>query len=147
MFFMKHILILNGPNLNLLGQRDPDIYGTLTYEELNQKILEHTTSLEGKVSFFQSNHEGDLIDQVQQAASNFFDGIIINPGALTHYSYALHDAIEAISLPVIEVHLSHLSERKETWRHTSVIAPVVTDRFMGEGLISYLKAISRFFDQ
>lgn len=141
---MKHILILNGPNLNLLGQRDKDIYGSLSYEELQKIIEEKADDLQLKVTFFQSNHEGLLIDQIQKAAYLGFDGIIINPGALTHYAYSIHDAIEAISLPVVEVHLSDIYSRKEVWRHISVIKPVVANRFLGEGIQSYIKAIEWF---
>lgn len=141
---MKHILILNGPNLNILGQRDKDIYGSLSYEELQKIIKEKADDLKLKVTFFQSNHEGLLIDQIQEAASSGFDGIIINPGALTHYAYSIHDAIETISLPVVEVHLSDIYSRKEAWRHISVIEPVVAKRFYGEGIQSYIKAIEWF---
>lgn len=141
---MKHILILNGPNLNLLGQRDKEIYGTLTYQELQDIIESKALELNLKVTFYQSNHEGFLIDQIQEASKADFDGIIINPGALTHYAYSIHDAIEAVSLPVIEVHLSDIYSRKEIWRQQSVIEPVVSDRFFGEGIQSYLKALQWF---
>ena len=139
---MKNILIIHGPNLNLLGQRDKEIYGPLTYHELQHEIREKALEIGLDVTFFQSNFEGALIDQIQNAESSKYDGIIINPGALTHYAYSLHDAIEAISLPVIEVHLSDIYARKETWRHISVIEPVVKDRFYGEGVISYFKALA-----
>lgn len=141
---MKNILILNGPNLNLLGQRDPAIYGPLDYASLSDLILEKAAALHLKADIFQSNHEGDLIDKIQTASEDGFDGIIINPGALTHYAYALHDAIEVVQIPVIEVHLSDLYQRKEKWRQVSVIEPVVDHRFYGEGADSYLKALTYF---
>ena len=141
---MKHILILNGPNLNLLGQRDKDIYGSLSYQALQDVIQSKAQDLDLKVTFFQSNHEGFLIDHIQAASKAGIDGIIINPGALTHYAYSIHDAIEAIQIPVIEVHLSDITARKESWRHISVIEDVVYARYYGEGVTSYLKALAHF---
>jgi 3-dehydroquinate dehydratase-2 len=140
---MKNILILNGPNLQLLGQRNPDIYGSMTYQTLVDTLIQKASTLNVSVSFYQSNHEGDLIDQLHQAQKNGFDRILFNPGALTHYAYALHDAIEAITVPVIEVHLSNIYTREEAWRKISVIEPVVSDRFYGEGIQSYLKALEK----
>jgi 3-dehydroquinate dehydratase-2 len=138
---MRHFYVINGPNLNLLGQRDPDIYGSFTYEALVHAIDDHAKASSVRVSHFQSNHEGDLIDWLQQADRENITGVLLNAGAFTHYSYALHDAIEAIQVPVIEIHLSDISRRKESWRHTSVIAPVVEQTFQGEGLDSYRKGL------
>ncbi len=135
-----HILIINGPNLNLLGQRDPDIYGSHTYAELSQAIKDQAKKRAVDVDIRQSNHEGDLIDWLHDAHAHKFAGVIINPGALTHYSYAIRDAIEAIHPPVVEVHLSDITTRKETFRHTSVIEDVVSHRFYGDGFRSYLNA-------
>ena len=141
---MKHIYIINGPNLNLLGQRDPTIYGQLSYAQLEESLQQYAQSKGVTLSIFQTNHEGVIIDLLHQADRQRITGIIINAGALTHYAYALHDAIEAIKVPVIEVHLSNIYTRKEPWRHISVIQPVVTKQFYGEGKLSYFKAIDFF---
>lgn len=135
------ILVLHGPNLNLLGTREPDIYGTLTEDALIETLrAERTASIE----LYQSNHEGDLIDALHQAASHF-DGVIFNPAAYTHYSYALYDAIRAISTPVVEVHLSDILGR-EPFRAQSVTAPAAKAQFFGEGVESYKKALAFLID-
>jgi 3-dehydroquinate dehydratase-2 len=131
------ILIINGPNLNKLGLREPDVYGRDTLEQINREILTHCS--EEKPDFFQSNHEGELIDQLH-AAADTYQGVILNAGALTHYSYALRDAITAISIPVIEVHLSNIHGR-EDFRSRSVIAPVCCGSISGFGKFSYILAV------
>lgn len=136
---MKTILVLNGPNLNLLGERDSVHYGTQTMGEINEALKQRAEELGVKLGFFQSNHEGDLIDRLHEARHEV-DGIIINPGALTHYSYALRDAIEAVGLPTVEVHLSDIASREE-FRRVSVISPVASKVITGKGGIGYLEAL------
>ena len=131
------ILILNGPNLHLLGKRDPRYYGKQTLEELNQRLKDHCNEIGVESVFLQSNHEGTLIDILSQEN---FDGCVLNAGAFTHYSYALHDTIESISKPVVEVHLSDI-EHRDDFRKTRVFADVVKAVFMGEGINSYRKGI------
>lgn len=130
------ILILNGPNLNLLGQREPGVYGTLTLSLVKQKINELAREAGVEAVFHQSNHEGELIDLLHQAGRDY-DGVVFNPGAYTHYSIALRDAVAAISVPVLEVHISNIYAREE-FRHHSVIAPVAAGQITGLGLDSYL---------
>ena len=144
------ILIVNGPNLNLLGERNPTFYGSNTLEEINEYIKNSLTGIELRmaeygintsisVSFYQSNHEGALIDCIQHARK-VYDGIVFNPGAYTHYSYALHDAVESISIPVVEVHLSDISNRDD-FRRISVIAPACIGQIKGLGRKGYVDAI------
>ena len=133
------ILIVNGPNLNLIGTRRPDIYGTTTLEELDEECRHWGADLGAGVETFQSNHEGELIDRLQ-AARHDFDAIVINPGALTHYSYALRDAIEAIDLPTVEVHISNIKAR-EPWRRHSVVSSVCVTTIYGRGVEGYQAAI------
>ena len=135
----KKILVLNGPNLNLLGMREPGVYGTDSYEEICRRIVERAMALGMRADCDQSNSEGGLIDRLH-AAMGVYDGVILNAGAYTHYSYALRDAIAAIRLPVIEVHLSNIHAREE-FRHTSVIAPVCRGQIAGFGPDSYLLAL------
>lgn len=137
-----NLLIINGPNLNMLGVREPDVYGTLTYEKMNQLILEYAKSKTIDVDFFQSNTEGDIINRIQ-TISDQYQGVIINPGALTHYSIALRDALSCLTLPMIEVHLSNIHAR-ESFRHQSVTAAVCTGQILGFGYQSYLLAIDYF---
>ena len=135
----KHILVMNGPNLNLLGIREPGIYGNDTLETLCETVRRAAEERDAAVDFFQSNHEGALIDALH-AAMGVYDGVILNAGAYTHYSYAIRDAIAAIRLPVVEVHLSDIHAR-EAFRHVSVIEPVCTAQISGLGVGSYLKAL------
>jgi len=133
------ILIINGPNLNILGVRDPSLYGSETLESINKEIEKKASVLNIEVEFFQSNHEGFLIDFIQQEYRNA-SGIIINPGAFTHYSYALHDALVDTKLPVVEVHLSDISSREE-WRKISVIKPATVKQVMGKKGNGYIEAL------
>jgi len=135
------LLIVNGPNLNLLGMREVDIYGRLSYPELVKQIKQYAESYGIETDFFQSNHEGHLLDYLQTHYQDAH-GIIINPGALTHYSYALYDCLKAIPLPTVEVHLSNIYER-EAFRTISVIRDACIDQISGKGIGSYLEAIDR----
>lgn len=138
-------LVLNGPNLNLLGLREPGIYGSKTLTDLEQDLLVFAENEQIEIVCFQSNHEGDLIDAIHEAV-NQYDGIVINPGAFTHYSYAIRDAIASIQLPVIEVHISNVHTREE-FRHTSVTAPVTMGQIIGLGFIGYNLAIRALMDK
>jgi 3-dehydroquinate dehydratase-2 len=131
-----NILVLHGPNLNLLGQREPGIYGSLTLAEINRSLTEEATKLQAQVVAVQSNHEGVLVDQIHEAPGQH-QGILINAGAYTHTSVALRDAIAAVKLPTVEVHLSNIYRREE-FRHHSYIAPVVIGQISGFGAHSYL---------
>lgn len=136
---MQRILILHGPNLNLLGSREPGIYGALTLEQINEQVQQAAVAKGISVQALQSNHEGCLIDAIHDSPGKY-DGIILNAGAFTHYSYALRDAIAAVKVPVVEVHLSNVHAR-EPFRHHSVIAPVVIGQICGFGSQSYLLAL------
>lgn len=133
---MNKLLLLNGPNLNLLGKREPDVYGSTTLKQLEEKIVALGMSNDTEIVCFQSNHEGEIIDKLHEANETFMDGIIFNPGAFTHYSYAIRDAIAGIQVPVVEVHISNVHSR-EQFRHTSVIAPVAVGQIVGLGMIGY----------
>jgi 3-dehydroquinate dehydratase II len=132
---MKRILILHGPNLNMLGIREPGVYGSLSLAAINEGLAETASAHGVELEVFQSNHEGAIIDKIHEAHGTK-DGIVMNPGAFTHYSYAIRDAVAAVSLPVIEVHLSNIHKREE-FRHTSVIAPVAVGQISGFGAHSY----------
>lgn len=132
---MKKVLVILGPNLNMVGVREKGVYGTETAESINQQILEKAKSLDFKCDIFQSNHEGDLIDKIHSALG-VYDGVVINAGALTHYSYALRDAIASVNIPFVEVHMSNIHKREE-FRHHSVIAPVCVGQIAGFGKLVY----------
>ncbi|MFQ5948165.1 MAG: type II 3-dehydroquinate dehydratase [Acidimicrobiia bacterium] len=133
------VLVLNGPNLNLLGARDPDVYGPITLGELEVLCRRWGAESGIDVETYQSNHEGDLIDRLHDAIGDF-DGVVINPGALTHYSYALRDAIEATGIPTVEVHLSNIMER-EDWRRRSVLSDACMSTVYGQGVEGYRMAL------
>jgi len=141
---MPRILIVNGPNLNLLGKREPEVYGTKTLDELNNELIQIAHQLEIEVEFFQSNSESELIDFIHKKGFEA-DGLIINPGAFTHYSYALRDAISGVGIETVEVHISNVYAREE-FRHKSVIAPIVAGQLVGFGLYGYAMALSYFAD-
>jgi 3-dehydroquinate dehydratase-2 len=134
------ILVIHGPNLNLLGEREPEIYGKTTLAELNLEITQYAWQRGIQVECFQSNHEGSIIDFIHENR-NSADGMIINPGALTHYSFALHDAIKAVRIPAVEVHLSDIQNR-EAFRKVSVTAPACIAQISGKGRLSYLQGIA-----
>jgi len=136
---MAKVLVIHGPNLNLLGRREPGIYGTVTLAEVDRQLASLGREIDAEVETFQSNHEGAIIDRLHQAPGRH-DAVILNAGALTHYSIALRDAIAAISVPVVEVHLSNVHAR-ESFRHVSVIAPVCRGQIAGFGVGSYLLAL------
>jgi 3-dehydroquinate dehydratase-2 len=133
---VPNILILHGPNLNLLGTREPGVYGATTLAEINARLEQVAAERGATLRILQSNHEGALVDAIH-AAVGWADGILINPGALTHYSYALRDAIAAVGIPTIEVHLSNVYAR-EPFRHVSVIAPVCRGQISGLGPVGYV---------
>jgi len=137
----KNILLIHGPNLNMLGIREPEIYGRTTMEQINQEVIELGKTLGAEVECFQSNSEGAIIDKIQSAYGTK-DGILINPGAYTHYSYAIHDAIKAVALPAVEIHLSDIQSREE-FRRISVIRPACCDQVAGLGKDSYLVALRK----
>jgi len=142
------ILILNGPNLNSLGQREPDIYGYETLDDIEQLLRQRGTDLGGieiEIDFVQSNHEGKLIDAIH--AHRDWDGIIINGAALTHSSTSLADALSSVMLPAIEVHLTNVHTRPETWRHHSFLSPVTWGQVSGFGYRSYLAALDLLYSR
>lgn len=136
---MRHFLIINGPNLNRLGLREPDVYGSKTLTDLERELMLFAEKQGFQITCFQSNHEGDLIDAIHEADEQY-DGIVLNPGAFTHYSYAIRDAIASVSLPVIEVHISNVHSR-EPFRHQSVTAPVTAGQIIGLGFEGYQYAL------
>ena len=141
-----HILVINGPNMNMLGIRQPEIYGRATYADLQKMIREEADQLGVEVSFFQSNHEGALVDAIQQAYFDKVDGIIINPAAYTHTSVALLDAVKAVGIPTVEVHVSDPDSREE-FRHVSYIRAACVATIRGHGLPGYLAALHLLFDR
>ena len=141
-----HILVINGPNMNMLGIRQPEIYGRATYADLQKMIREKADQLGVEVSFFQSNHEGALVDAIQQAYFDKVDGIIINPAAYTHTSVALLDAVKAVGIPTVEVHVSDPDSREE-FRHVSYIRAACVATIRGHGLPGYLEALRLLCDR
>ena len=138
------ILVINGPNINLTGMREKGIYGNETYSDICQFIVNFASSKGVKIEITQSNHEGAIIDSIHSAMGNF-DGIVLNAGAYTHYSYAIRDAISAVNLPCVEVHFSNIHGRDE-FRTKSVIAPVCKGQIAGFGKFSYCLAIQALLD-
>ena len=138
------ILVINGPNLNLLGKRDTSLYGSKTLDEINALVAERGKELDVEIFDYQSNHEGDLVDYIQSQTAGA-DGIIINPGALTHYGLSLMDAIIDSQLPVIEVHLSDIHSREE-FRRVSVIEPIAQKQISGKGWQGYIEALEFLVD-
>ena len=134
---MKKVLVIHGPNLNLLGKREEDIYGKMSLEDINKSLAEKAKALGIGVDFFQSNHEGDMVQRIQDAKDEGFSAILINPAAYTHTSVALRDAVSAIDIPVVESHISNIYAREE-FRHTSLIAPVAAGQIAGFGVNSYI---------
>lgn len=142
---MTKILLINGPNLNRLGKREPAHYGSSTLEDLEAQLNQQAERIDVKLICFQSNHEGAIIDKLHWSEDHGMDGVIINPGAFTHYSYAIRDAIAGIDVPVIEVHISNIHAR-ESFRHESVTAPVSAGQIVGLGTQGYelaLQAITK----
>lgn len=138
------ILLLNGPNLNMLGIREPEIYGTTTLADVEAQLSSHARERGIELDCFQSNHEGVLVDTIQQSMG-VYDGIVYNPGAHTHYSYALHDAITSVTTPVIEIHISDISKREEFRRH-SVLADACIGQVKGLGTEGYLVAFDKLVE-
>lgn len=134
------ILVLNGPNLNMLGIREPDIYGRSTYSDLIKMIGDYCDSKGVEVTFRQSNHEGDLVDYIQQAYFEKLDGIVINPGAYTHTSVALLDALKAVNIPAVEVHISDVDSREE-FRQISYVSKIAVKTIKGHGFDGYIEAV------
>ncbi len=133
------IYVINGPNLNMLGVREPEHYGSETYEDLCKMIREHAAARSSEVEFYQSNHEGDLVDAIQRAYLEGFDGIIINPAAYTHTSIAILDAVKSVCLPTVEVHISKVEER-EDFRQVSYIRAAAVKTITGHGFAGYTEA-------
>ncbi|WP_342048053.1 type II 3-dehydroquinate dehydratase [Bacillus sp. OTU530] len=134
---MKKILMLHGINHNMFGKRDPVQYGTITLEEINARLNELARELDVEIECFQTNHEGEMCGKIHQAYFENKDAVIINPGAWTHYSYGLRDALEILTVPVIEIHMSNIHKREE-FRHHSVFAKIATGQICGFGVESYL---------
>lgn len=140
------ILVINGPNLNMLGIREPDIYGSNTYKELLAQIKAHCAKKNVEVTFFQSNHEGAMVDAIQQAYFDKIDGIVINPAAYTHTSVAILDALKAVAIPTVEVHISDINSRDAFRRH-SFIRAAAMQTICGKGFAGYLEAIDCLLQQ
>lgn len=137
---MKKLLIINGPNLNMTGRREPEIYGSETLDDINSSIKTYASAMDFSCDFYQSNCEGEIVSKIHEVLTDY-DGCIINAGAYTHYSYAIHDAIRSVNKPFIEVHISNPHTREE-FRHTSVISSVCVGTIAGFGKNSYLLAVN-----
>ena len=135
------ILVINGPNLNMLGKRDPKYYSSKTYDDLLGMIGDYADKYGHRIEVFQSNHEGAIIDRLQDAFSDGTEGLVINPGAYTHYSYAIHDALEILPFKKVEVHISDINDREE-FRKVSVTRPACTHQIVGEGFDGYIHALN-----
>ncbi len=142
---IKKIQVINGPNLNMLGKREPEIYGSLSLEKINDELMQLAKSLGLGLDFFQSNHEGAIIDKIHEGFNKNIKGIIINPGALTHTSIALRDALLLLSCPIVEIHLSNIYKR-EIFRHKSMLADIVTGQISGFGAYGYQMALNAIAD-
>jgi 3-dehydroquinate dehydratase-2 len=138
---MKKILVINGPTINMLGKREPKFYGDITLTDIEEQVSSLAKELKLELEFFQSNHEGEIIDKIQKAFNNTF-GIIINPAAFTHTSVAIRDALVAVAIPTIEVHISNIYAR-EDFRHKSYIAPIALGQISGLGINGYLFALKK----
>ncbi len=136
----RHVLVLNGPNLNLLGSREPQVYGTTTLADIERDLAAEAGRRQAQISFFQSNHEGHLVDRIQAARNDNVDFVIINAGALTHTSIALRDALAAVAIPFIEVHLSNV-HRREAFRHRTYLADLAVGVIAGLGPLGYRCAL------
>ena len=134
------IAVINGPNINFTGIREKGIYGTKNLDDINNMLIEYGKENGIEISCFQSNHEGEIIDYLQNCYHNGIDGIVMNPGAFTHYSYAIRDAIASVSIPTVEVHMSNIHKREE-FRHTSVTVPVCIGQICGLGDFGYILGI------
>ncbi|MBU0463709.1 MAG: type II 3-dehydroquinate dehydratase [Proteobacteria bacterium] len=141
----KKIQVINGPNLNMLGKREPQIYGSLTLDQINTDLVQHAIPLGVELDFFQSNHEGAILDKIHEIFNENIAGIIINPGALTHTSVALRDALLLMSCPIVEIHLSNIYKR-EGFRHKSLLADIVTGQISGFGHHGYKMALTAIAD-
>ena len=141
---MAKILVVNGPNMNLLGTRQPDVYGKRSLEEINERLTMLAKDLQMELVFFQSNGEGEIVDFIHEYGAKA-DGMVINPAAFTHYSYAIRDAIDAVGIETIEVHVTNVFQREE-FRHQSVISPVCRGFIAGCGFYGYAMALSYFAD-
>jgi len=134
---MKKILVIHGPNLNLLGKREEDVYGKMSLDDINKSLKEKADALGIGIDTFQSNHEGDIVQKIQDAKVQGFSAVLINPAAYTHTSVAIRDAVSAIDIPVVEVHISNIYAREE-FRHKSLIAPAASGQISGFGVNSYI---------
>lgn len=137
----KKIQVINGPNLNMLGKREPDIYGSLTLDQINADLAQQAISLGLELGFFQSSHEGAIVDKIHDMFDEKIAGVLINPGALTHTSIALRDALLLLSCPIVEIHLSNIYKR-EAFRHQSMLADIVTGQVAGFGHYGYQMALN-----
>ena len=142
---IKKILVIHGPNLNLLGEREPGVYGNANIDTLNSNIIDRAKEQGLECEIFQSNHEGAIIDRIQEAYFDGTQGIVINPGAYTHYSYAIRDALASITVPKVEIHISDITKREE-FRKTSVTKEACDHQIYGQGLNGYLMAIDYIFE-